>query len=84
MAYDKPKVTIDLDQYNELIEIKQKANSEDNLLMAKQILISIIRAEFRPERFKDFLLEYNIGIVTPQTLGYSFDIENVAIKRIKK
>lgn len=41
MAYDKPKVTIDLDEYNELIE-KSKITVEDTVLMAKEIVLSFV------------------------------------------
>lgn len=38
MEYSKPKVTIDLEEYNKLIEIKEKKESESESILLKKII----------------------------------------------
>lgn len=42
MAYDKPKVTIDLEEYNELLSEKNRSSSDEFVLMAKKVIASFL------------------------------------------
>jgi hypothetical protein len=42
MAYDKPKVTIDIEEYNSLIDEKNKLSSDEYVTMAKTAMAAFM------------------------------------------
>ena len=42
MTRDKPKVTIDLEEYNELIQLKSAQSSDEKVITAKIVIAAIL------------------------------------------
>lgn len=85
MLYEKPKVTIDLDEYNELIKLKEAASSDETLLMAKQVVATIVNNRGDLPKSVEHLKYQKIKIVVINS-GTSVDgigAENIIIEKIK-
>ena len=46
MAYDKPKVTIDLEEYNSLLDEKNRIVGDEYSVLAKTVIATLVNCNF--------------------------------------
>lgn len=82
-SYDKPKVTIDLDEYNELNR-KIKALSDDSLLvMHKEVIAAILNSRNDRAAFALQLRQKNIYFQLVNTeMSRHVETSNIVIEKI--
>lgn len=64
MNYSTPKVTIDLAEYSDLLEIKEKHNSTSELLMAKLVICAFVNSYSGtpPNMFTELMNLYGVSL----------------------
>lgn len=86
MPYDKPKVTIDLEEYQELLKLKDEISGDEFVTMAKIVIATVLNEKQNPAQISSSLRHLGInffvhgygngyGMITP---------ENVHIEKIAK
>lgn len=83
MAFDKPKVTIDLDEYNSLHEEIKTLKLETNELMYKQVIAELINCRGDLRNAVTTLEKLKILVYTTElTHGRRCESYNVTVKKI--
>jgi len=83
MNYDKPKVTIDLEEYNSLIEEKNRLSGDEYVLMAKTVLAVFMNSNFNVQKAQDELFRLNIVFAIINTgTTHIISPENIVISKI--
>ena len=63
MAYAKPIVTIELEEYSELLSLKEGLKGDDFMNMAKEVVVSLINNMMQPEKAINELRSNGIFLV---------------------
>jgi hypothetical protein len=86
MPYDKPKVTIDLDEYQELLKLKEEVRGDEFVTMAKIVIATIFNEKQNPTQISSSLRQFGINFfVHGNGMGYGIITpENVHIEKIAK
>ena len=82
MAYDKPKVTIDLDEYSELIEKAKTVNADEFIQDAKIVIATFLNSKLNPGQTTEILKRNNIAFAITDTMGGELKPSNIIIKKI--
>lgn len=84
MAYDKPKVQIDLDEYNDLKKQAESFSSNEYVVACKKIISNLIKTRFNLEAAVKMLEREGIVFyVIPNVRGEA-SYEDVVIDLTKK
>lgn len=84
MAHDKPKVTIDLEEYNELLREKESLKGDEYVTMAKTAMASFLNNRLDPARSKEDLKRQGIIFTVTQTYGGEYTKDSFYLGKIKK
>ncbi len=85
MAYDKPKVTIDLEEYNFLKEEKNRIVGDEYVNMAKIVLCALFNSNLNVEKAQKELKDVNIlfAVTSDFTRTTGIHPDNILIAKIK-
>jgi len=84
MAHDKPKVTIDLAEYQELQEKATDVSSDEFVQDAKLVIATFINCRLSPSQATEALRMHNIAFTITETMGRDVEPSNIIIKRINQ
>lgn len=82
--YDKPKITIDLDEYNDLLKLKETVSSDEQIIAAKKVVFSIIRNRGNVEETKRDMAREGIVLAFMSNYSSNPSFNDVIIKVEKK
>jgi len=84
MAYDKPKVTIDLDEYNELLAEKNRIIGDEFVLLARTVIATLLNNQMNPRKAEEDLKSLGIGFFVNESMTSVGRIlpENISIFKI--
>jgi len=83
--YDKPKVTIDLDEYNSLLDEKNRIVGDEYVNMAKIVIASLLNNRMDARRTSDELKAKGISFILNTGLSdMPISPDNIIIMKIKK
>lgn len=82
MAYDKPKITIDLDEYNDLKKREQDFNSDEYVVAAKKVIAAFITARFNFNQTAELLKRDGIKFVVSGQSAVILDENNIFIEKL--
>ena len=86
MAYTTPKVTIDLAEYNDLLEIKDNSNKDENGVMLKKVIVALVKSKGNFEQAQLILNKEGIHFIYNQNYGIGpsgITIENIKVTKLK-
>lgn len=85
MEFDKPKVTIDLEEYNELIKKVNEYNSDELVINAKKVVLAFSLSGGDMARSIDYLKreKINLYINNGRNTGREVTYNDVVIEQIK-
>jgi hypothetical protein len=81
MSYNTPKVTIDLDEYNELIEKNKVSIPDEALKDAKTVIAMIVNSRFNMQMTRDELARRGISFQVRNTMGSALTHEDILITK---
>lgn len=84
MAHDKPKVTIDLAEYQELQEKANAVSPDEFVQDAKLVIATFINCRLNQSQTAEALRRRNIAFSIMETMGGDVEPSNIIIKRINQ
>jgi hypothetical protein len=82
--YDKPKVFIDLEEYNELKQKISEYNADDQINMAKEVTLAVLQSRGNPEEVRRYLATRGIEFATSFNPTTEKPMGEIHFRRIEK
>jgi hypothetical protein len=84
MAYDKPKVTIDLEEYNSLLDERNRIVGDEYIMLAKTVIATLINSQFHIPKSSEELKRHGIAFFVSNSFSTNSKVspENVIIAKI--
>lgn len=84
MGYDKPKVTIDLEEYQDLLKIRDGFNSDEYVIAAKKVVASMLNGRGNVNEIHFVLKKENIlfSVNADQRYGSAINFNDIVIELI--